>query len=201
MPLGQLQAVAGIVAAVLSVLSYVPYFADMYRGRTKPRPYTWLVWGITTGTAAAGAWYGGGGFGAVPLLVWTALTFFVFFLSLRFGTKNITRTDALFLILALSAIVLWWQLKNPVLAVTLVTIVDALGYLPTLRKLLAEPWSESLISWTLFTATACAGLLALSAYNYLTVVYLAMSVTANVLVISLSLWRRRAVPRPLPEHG
>ncbi|MDE2079653.1 MAG: hypothetical protein KGI73_04710 [Patescibacteria group bacterium] len=201
MPLGELKTAAGIAAAVLSFLSYVPYLTDMFRGRTKPHPYTWLVWGITTGTAAAGAWYGGGGFGAAPLFFWTALTFFVFFLSLRYGTKDITWMDAVFLVLALAAIVVWWQLKNPVLAVSMVTAVDALGYFPTFRKLIAEPWSESLISWTLFTATACAGLLALSAYNYLTVVYLAMSATANVLVITLSLFRRRAVPKPISARN
>ncbi len=193
-----LKPVFGFSAILLGALSYVPYVKSMLKGDTKPHPYTWLIWCITTGTAAFGVWIGGGGYGALLLFVWTISTFIIFLFSLKHGTKNITKSDVALLALALLAIILWWQLKNPLLAVLMVTGIDALGYIPTLRKSFEEPWSESVFSWFLFTFTGLLSLLALGHYSLLTVVYIAMSAIANSVVIALCLARRQVIPKPVP---
>lgn len=189
--------VATILSLVLGVLSYIPYIRSMVRGQTTPHPYTWLIWAITTGTAAVGGWYGGGGYGVLLLALWSVLTFLVFLLSFKYGTKNITKGDVALLVLALLAILVWWQLNAPLLSILMVTAIDAFGYVPTIRKSFEEPWSESLSSWFLFTATALVGLIALAQYNFLTVVYLAMSATLNAIVMGICLFRRRNISKPV----
>ena len=188
--------IATTLSLVLGVLSYIPYIRSMVLRQTTPHPYTWLIWSITTGTAAVGGWYGGGGYGVLLLALWSVLTFLVFLLSFKYGTKNITKGDVTLLVLALLAILVWWQLNAPLLSILMVTAIDAFGYVPTIRKVLEEPWSESLPSWLLFTATGLIGLIALAQYNFLTVVYLAMSATLNTIVISICLFRRRAILKP-----
>jgi len=189
-----------IVFAALAVIfelgAYVPYLKDIFAGKTKPHVYTWLIWALTTGTAAAGLWYGGGGYGAVSQTILAVLTFLLFVLSLKYGTKNITVSDTSVLFLALCAIAVWRFLNNPLLAVLMVTAIDAFGYLPSFRKCFAEPWSESLNTWVMFTAGALLSLLAVSQYNMLTTVYLAVTVLSNIVLISICLFRRPLIPKP-----
>ncbi|MFA5877386.1 MAG: hypothetical protein WC880_03405 [Candidatus Paceibacterota bacterium] len=191
---------ATILSLVLGVVSYIPYIRSMVRRQTTPHPYTWLIWSITTGTAAVGGWYGGGGNGVALLFLWAFSTFCIFLLSFKYGTKNITKGDVALLVLALLAILVWWQLNAPLFSILMVTAIDAFGYIPTIRKVFEEPWSEPLVSWFLFTATACIGLIALAQYNFLTVVYLAMGATLNSIVIIICLFRRRNIPKPVSSN-
>jgi hypothetical protein len=55
----------------------------------------------------------------------------VMLLSLKYGTRNITRSDTIILILALAAVFVWVQLDNPLLAVIMVTLIDLAGYVPS----------------------------------------------------------------------
>lgn len=54
--------ILAIISTVVAIaLAFVPYLRDIFRRKTKPHTYTWLIWTITQGTAVAGLWYGGGG--------------------------------------------------------------------------------------------------------------------------------------------
>lgn len=181
---------------VLVFLAYIPYLKDIFAGHTKPHAFTWLIWTLTTATAATGLWLGGGGWGAVSQTASASLTFLFFLLSLRYGTRNITKSDVVILVSALLAIGVWWFLDNPVLAVLMVTAIDTVGYLPTYRKSYAEPWSESLPTWWLFTLYAVFGFLAIREYNLLTAPYLFMTICANLLLVILMIIRRRSIPKP-----
>ena len=33
----------GILGTLAVIAAYVPYFRDIYKGRTKPHAYTWLI--------------------------------------------------------------------------------------------------------------------------------------------------------------
>lgn len=191
------KALVAIVAFLFALISYGPYLRDMLRGVTKPHAYTWLIWTLTNGTAAAGAWYGGGGYGAVGQLFGAGLTGAFFLLSLRYGTKNVTRSDGVILAVAILAIFLWWILENPLLSVLLVTAIDAIAYIPSFRKSYEEPWSESLLSWNTFTFSAILSVVALQEYNVLTLSYLLMTIFANLILVSLCAVRRRIIPKPV----
>lgn len=188
-----------LVAALLGLASnvaFVPYLRDIFKRRTEPHAYTWLIWCITQGTATAGLWYGGGGWGGLGLMLGTVLVFLVFLLSFKYGTKNITRSDTLVLVAAIAAVLVWWQLHQPLLAVLMVSAIDALGYIPTLRKSFSEPWSETMSSWIIFSVGNFVSLFGLGAYNLLTVTYLMTIMSANIILIILLVLRRRVIPKP-----
>ncbi len=188
------------VAALIGLVSnvaFIPYIWDIFKRRTEPHIYTWLIWLLTQGTAVAGIIHGEGGIAVLGLAFGTLLVASICLLSLKYGTKNITRSDTLILLAAGAAIFVWWQLDQPVLAVLIVTVVDALGYIPTFRKSYAEPWSETITSWLIFSLGNIASLLALDTYNLLTVPYVAMIAVANMLLTIFLLIRRQKVPKPL----
>lgn len=185
-----------IIATLIGVIAFFPYLRDTFSLKTKPHAYTWLIWAITQSTAVFGIWYGGGGWGALNLTVGTLFVIAVFLFSLKFGTKNITGSDTAILIAALLAIVVWWQLKQPLISIFMVSVIDVIGYVPSFRKSYQEPWSETLISWILFSASNLFAILALKEYNLLTVTYLAAITSANIALFFICYFRRRFVPKP-----
>ena len=46
-------ALAGLAAAVLSLIDPVPYIRDILRGKTRPHRGTWLIWSVLGATAFA----------------------------------------------------------------------------------------------------------------------------------------------------
>lgn len=186
-----------IIATLIGIVAFFPYLKDTFSLKTKPHAYTWLIWAITQGTAVFGIWYGGGGWGALNLTVGTIFVIIVFLFSLKFGTKNITRSDTAILVAALLAIVVWWQLKQPLISILMVSAIDVIGYVPSFRKSYQEPWSETLISWILFSVSNIFAILALKEYNLLTVTYLAAITSANIALFLLCFFRRRFVPKPI----
>jgi hypothetical protein len=185
--------VLGIIAMVLDIIGYFPYFKDVLGKKTKPHLYSWLIWIITQGTATAASVYGGGKFGSLSLIMGTILVFFVFLLSFKYGTKDITRSDKIILVLALLAIVIWWQMKNPVAALFMVTAIDGFAYFITLRKCFKNPWSETLFYWIVMAIICMLSIIATAQYNLLTVTYFVTLFTLNLVVVSVCLLRRAFV--------
>ncbi len=188
--------IISVLASLVMVGAYIPYFRDIFLKKTRPHVYTWLIWAITMGTATAGLWYGGGGWGTLSMLVVTTLVFAVFLLSLKFGTRNITIADTIVLMAALLATVAWWRLNNPLLAVVMVSVIDGLGYIPSFRKTFEEPWTETPSSWAIFAISNALTIISLGEYNFLTLIYMVTTIVANVSIFSLCLFRRKLVSRP-----
>jgi len=182
--------VFAIVGAVLSTIAAIPYIRDTLRGRTAPHMYTWLIWVITGAVAGAGAWHGNGGWGIIGHIVGTFFIIVIFLLSLKYGTRNIKRSDTVSLVVALLAIVVWVQLENPILSIFMISAIDAVGYFPTYRKLWEEPRSETLFTWILYCATVSLSFFSLYEYNFLTSLYPAVILTCNIVVVALCILRR-----------
>ena len=51
--------------------------------------------------------------GGLELVIGTIFVFIVFLFSLKYGTKNITKSDTAVLITAFLAVLVWWQLHQP----------------------------------------------------------------------------------------
>jgi hypothetical protein len=187
-------ALIGVIAGTGASLFYI---VDVLRGKTRPHLFTWIIWSIAVGTVAAGVWYGGGGFGVLGPIAGFLTTLCVAVLSLKYGTKNITIHDTIALCTALGAILVWWQLQQPLLAVLMVTVIDLLGYIPTFRKSFHEPWSENVFIWSLWIFSTACYIASLAAYNPLTLAYpLITGIIANVFLILMLATRRRTIPRP-----
>lgn len=189
-----------LLFAILSTIlafagGFFPYIRDILQKKTQPHAYTWLIWSITQGTAVAGLWYGKGGWGALSLTIGTLFVFVVFLLSLKYGTKNITKGDTITLVAAFLAILVWIQLHNPLYAIIMVSIIDVVGYWPSLRKTFSEPWTETPISWIFFALTNILAMLALNEYSPLTLTYLIAISIANVCLYALCMIRRKTIPQ------
>lgn len=182
---------------ITGLCAFYPYLRDALKRQTQPHQFTWLIWAITQGTATAALWVGGGGIGAIPLTISASLVTLIFFLSLREGGENITKSDIIVLAAALITICIWWFLDNPLLSVLMVSAIDVVGYIPTFRKSFAHPWTETVLSWVLFTVAYIFAILALETYSLLTLSYLISISVANTALIIFLLIRRKSIPNPI----
>ena len=183
----------GIIGGVLNVVSFIPYLLDIFKGKTKPHSYTWLIWSIIQTTGTIAIFLNNGGWGMLNLAVGSLLCVLIFVLSLKYGTKNITRFDTALLIGALLAIAVWIFTKNALYSVILVSVIDFTGYLPTARKGYEEPHTETISLYVMNAMTDILGLLALSTYSATTVLYLATLLFANSSLVALLILRRHQV--------
>lgn len=185
--------VFGVVATLLTIFGYLPYLRDMFARKTKPHLYTWLIWALTQGTATAILIHGGGKYGALSLMVGTLFVLIIFGSSFVYGTKNVTKSDTITLLVAFLAILVWWQLHNPLVALIMVTAIDATAFIPTIRKSFQEPWTETLSFWFLMLAASLLTILSNAEYSVLTMLYLTMLTIANTVMVTLLVARRRTL--------
>ena len=182
----------GIISVIVALLGYIPYFRDIFRGKTKPHAYSWLVWSSLTWIAFTGQILNKGGAGAWVTGFTALVCLTIFFLALKKGEKNITSSDKLSLLGAGFALLLWYVTSDPLFSVILVIIIDALGgFYPTFRKSYNKPQEETIITYFLSGLKFAIALMALQSYSIITYLYPIFLVLINWTFVVMLIIRRR----------
>ena len=185
----------GIISSVVASLAYIPYFRDIFQGRTKPHVFSWFIWGLLASITFSAQIIKGAGPGAWANGITGLICFIIAFLSFSHGEKKIVLFDWLAFSGALLGLALWAFTDNPLWAVILAAFIDTLAYLPTFRKAYLNPYEETMVSFILTTAGIMISLLALQSYNPVTWIYPSCLVCSNSIFITMLFIRRRAIAR------
>lgn len=183
------------MAIVLTIVAFAPYIRSTLAGKTKPHVFSWVIWGITTVIVFFAQLDAQGGIGAWPIGISGVITVFIAVLAfIKSADSSITRLDLLFFFAALAALPFWYLTSDPLWAVVVLTIVDLLGFGPTLRKAYDQPHDENRVFFMLFAVRNLFSLLALEHYSLATVLFpLTVSGACLCLLAMISL-RRKIVP-------
>lgn len=182
------------VAVALTLAAFLPYIRSILRDEVKPHVFSWIIWGATTVIVFLAQREGGGGVGAWPIGISGGITLLIALLAyIKKSDISITRLDWLFFTLALWALPLWYATSDPLWAVVILTVVDVLGFGPTVRKAYHFPRSESLVFFGLFAARNLIVILALEHHSPTTVLFPAVIATACLLLMALMVRRRRVL--------
>jgi hypothetical protein len=187
----------GIIASLIGTGCFIPYISDIYKKKTKPHIYTWLIWTILQVTGVVAMYNSGAGIGILALATGSILCAYVTILSIKHGTKNINTFDTLCLIGALASIGVYIFLKEPLLSIILISAIDFVGFLPTLRKAYIEPYSETLTMFAFFAVSGVFTMLALHDYSLTTILYPLTLIGINILATTVIWLRRIGKPDPL----
>jgi hypothetical protein len=158
----------------------------------KPHFFSWLIWTLTTTIVFFAQLAADGGVGSWPTAVSAAITVYVAWLAftLRSDFSN-TSLDWFFLLAALLSLPAWFFTNDPLWSVVILTVVDVLGFGPTLRKAHQKPQEESLLFYLLFAARSALSVLALESRTLTTMLFPLAMVVACIVVCGLLWWRRR----------
>jgi hypothetical protein len=187
-----LKPVFAATAIALTIAALLPYIRAVVLGRVQAHVFSWVIWGSTTFVVFLAQLADHGGIGAWPIGVSGSLTILIAFLAYQRRTDlRINRSDWFFFVAALSTLPLWYLTANPLWAVVVLTIVDLLGFGPTLRKVYSQPHSESAKFFGLFALRNLLVILALEHYSLTTLLFPATIGVACILMMTLMVVRRR----------
>lgn len=188
--------ILGTIAVCVSIIASALYIRNIFRGTTKPHAFSWFIWGLILAIAFAASLTEGGGAGAWFTGVGSFTCLSIAVLAFAKGTRTFPLVDWLALFAAFISLFLWWLTKTPALSVVLVSITDAIGYIPTFRKGYALPYEETAFTYILDVLGFSLSIAALSAYNISTVLYPAsVAITTSFFVLMLFIRRRQSVFR------
>lgn len=180
----------GIITLVIATISYIYYFRDIFRQKTKPHAISWLVWAVLNGVtfltqrsngAGAGGWVTG--FAAFACIL-------IFITSLKYGEKNITQLDYICLVAAFIVLGLWYLEGDTTLGLSLAAITFIIGYIPTIRKSIHKPRQETAITYLLNGIKFLLAITVLDTFSLATALYPSVIVIMNFGFVGLLITRR-----------
>lgn len=175
---------------VLAFAVYVPYYISILQKKTKPHLYTYVIGAMLGAIAFVGSWISGGGAGTWSIGASALLVVGVVLLSLKYGTRDVTKIDAYFASAAVLAVIPWILTKNPTISVILVALIEYLAIAPTLRKTWNDPTSEPYTVWGLNVVKHGLTVAAISNFSLATVFYPAAMVLMNAILTGEIILRR-----------
>jgi hypothetical protein len=197
--LHDLKVIASALAVGLTLVAYVPYIVDMFRGKNKPHLYTWISILLVTAIVAYLQIIGGAGIGAVPVVLGVAVDVLILLCCFKFGTKDIVFMDKICLTISVVGVMTYLLFtKHPVISLVIVSIAEVIAFIPTVRKTRNDPYSESLPSYYLLIIKLSLIAIALQRYNWLTLSYPVMWIV--VFIIFLTAVFRWRVQKPPKKH-
>ena len=115
----------------------------------------------------------------------------VIVVSFKTGYFAFSRFDHACLSISLLSLVIWILTSNPLYALVLNVIVDALGTLAIANKLYAHPGTEDTRAWSLSLAVAALNVFAVASLDLSNALYPIYLIFANMLIVGLSLRQHR----------
>lgn len=178
-------------AIVLTFAMFVPYIRSIHQGRTKPHAFSWIVWSIGTVVVFFAQLAGLGGSGAWPIGVSGVITTYIAVLAYsKHSDRSVTKTDWIFLAIALAALPCWFLTSNPLSAVVLLTVLDLAGFGPTFRNAYSHPHDERIGFYSLGVVRNGLAISALEHYSLTTVLFPAAVGIACAVFVAMVAYRR-----------
>lgn len=185
----------GLISVVLSFVTCIPYFWAIYKGTAHPHFFTWFSWALfsvvifcaqITEGAGPGAWVNG--LGIILNLIMAGL-------ALKYGEKNITRSDWVSFIGVLLCIPIWVFTGNPVYSILIICVIDVFSFYPTFRKSWMKPWDEDAPTYIISTLKYVFSILAIQDYNFSTTFYPAWIILIEVVFLTFLYTRRHIIAK------
>lgn len=169
--MSNLTGMAGMVAGILTLLSFIPYIISILRKKTRPNRASWFIWTVV-GFMCGASYYSAG----ANHTIWVPVSymigpFFTAILSLKYGEGGWTRFDRGCLAIAGVSLGLWWVFNSPLIALVINLVVDFMGALPTIRKSYYEPEKEDKTAWAMGFMGNTANLFAVERWSFAIAVY------------------------------
>ena len=87
---------------------------------------------------------------SVSSTVFMSVAFFIFLLSIKLGVGGWGKTDKLSLLICILSLTILFLTGNAFLALLMNLCIYVSGYIPTIKKVIENPNSESKFAWSLF---------------------------------------------------
>ena len=164
----ELKIIFSIIWIILTLGAFAHYFWSIWKWKTKPHVFTWLIFSILLGISFFIQRDHGGWVGTWVLAADFICCFIAFIVAIKYWEKNITFSDKIFLTGAVLSIIAWLIFKAPYISTMLITLIDFFALLPTYRKCWNKPQEETIVMYFVSGCIFLFSLLAIENYSFLT---------------------------------
>lgn len=180
----------GQAAGILLLLAAIPYYVDIFRGRTKPSRAAYLIW-LVIGIVTLVSYVASGASATSWIFLASVInTVIIFCLSFKYGMGGLNKLDLVCISVAVIAILLWVTTKNPVTALYTSLIAGVLGYIPVIKKAYLYPNTENTLSWGIGSTSSILNLFALTSLRPAIAIAPIVIVILDVLIAGLLIFPR-----------
>ena len=182
------------IGIAFMAVSYGVYIISIFKGETRPHPFSWFIWGLLTAIGFFAQISDGAGVGAIITFSSAVISFIIAVIGyIKRENIIISKTDKWAFGFSLLAIPLWLITDTPLWSVILITIIDTTGFYPTYRKSWFAPQQESALSFSLGGFKHIFTVLALENYSVITALFPLSLVIMNFSFIAMLYYRRWSV--------
>lgn len=189
----EIRYIISIFGIILGFLAFYPYIRDTLQKKIKPHAFSWLIWAILAGSAFVIQLLGNGGFGSFVTGISALMATIMSVLWFIYGDRKYHTIDFVSLIAATIAFFLWWYNKNPFYSIIIISTINLVWFVPTIRKSYKDPFSESLATWNLIVLRAILGIMALDIFTFDTIFFAWTNLMEIILLVFMILWRRNSL--------
>ncbi len=180
----------GALAVAIAIAAYTIYAWQTFRGETRPHPLSWLIFGILTGTGTLVQIDQAAGPAIWVMAITTIVCLLLCVMSFARGERVFPWYEWAFLAAAAVIFVFYLLSRQPTLSAALASIVNVLGFGPTVTKAWSRPASDSVTTFTLNGLKFVPSFFALDKVSVATVIFPATLVVANLAVAAIIYARR-----------
>jgi len=173
------------------------YFVATLKGRAKPDPVSWLLWGIVPIIAFAASLQAGVGSVAVVTLALGISPLLVFAAAMYKNHRSLRLTgfNLICVIIALIGIFLWLTTHDPNLAIGAMILADFSSSLPTIKKSWLTPKTEFSPTYLISASSMIITLLTITNWQFAAIAYPIYVLFMNLLIFSLITRKRKPTKR------
>lgn len=193
--------VVGVLAVVLTLSGMLPYIYNSWRGKTRPHMFTWLIWTVMTFITFAAQVVKNGGPGAWTTGVTGLFCLPILVMAVRLGSYNVRRIDGFCLAAAVVAGAAWVVTDDPTISVILVTLIDTVAFIPTMRKSWNKPHEETILNNLTSAAKHFLSIVALTSISVTTALFPAVVGCMNLMMFVVLTGRRRVLGPPAIQQA
>lgn len=186
----------GLAAFTISLLSYIPYYISIFQHKAKPQRTSWLVFSLISLIFLAAQISGKASISDLAfILAQTIAPIIVLILSIPFGVGGTSRRDKIALIFVAFSLVIWWLLKDPILSLFILIVIDATALSLTIIKMWEQPDSESLLFWAIGPFSSILGLIAIENKSLLNLMFPVYVLLATVVATATLVFAKKQISK------
>jgi hypothetical protein len=191
----------GALSVAIALFSYALYVWKTFRAHARPHPLSWLIFGVLSGTgfliqldqsAGAGSWVMG---------VTAAVCFMLCLIGFWQGERIFPWYEWAFLAAAAIVFAFYLWSQQPAASAILASIVNVLGFGPTLTKAWSRPHSDSASTFMLNGVKFVPSLFAMDSVTIATCVLPASLVVTNLAVAAIIAAQRKQTLPLIPAKA
>lgn len=188
----------------IQILGNLVYIKHMFKGEAKPNRVTWLIWSIAPMIATAAAVSNGVGWAVLPVFAAGFGPFLVLVASFfaQDAYWELKKTDYLFFILSLMALVFWGLTQIALVAIAFAILSEIFGAIPTVIKSWKFPETESGFNYIASIFSVLTSFLAMEAFSISELAFPVYLVLLNsILIVEIYLMPLIRAKKKPPKRG